>query len=227
MKRLQLLVIGIVVCLLAMQSGCAVINETKCRNVQYYKKQPTIFAKYCTNIFSNPCPTVCVPKFFKSNLDCLEREKRLSALRERGVGVIVLGDRLRFIIPTDTFFDADKVNLNDCSLGTIAAIADIIECLPCVPVSISGHTDDVGTKADKLRHSWTLAQTVAAHLWASGINWERMRISGCADCNPIASNNSVFGSTDNRRVEIRLDFSGNCRYNGRYNNRYCPECMGY
>jgi hypothetical protein len=148
------------------------------------------------------------------------------------VGVIVLGDRLRFILSTDKFFVGDTLDsctpeICECELAALADIATVIKCLPCVPILITGHTDNVGTKQDRLRRSRAITQTIAGALWAQGIEWERMRFIGRADCDQIASDSSVFGSTDNRRVEIRLDFSGNYRYNCRYNNSYCPDCMGH
>jgi outer membrane protein OmpA-like peptidoglycan-associated protein len=223
-NALLLLVVGAVLFL----QGCTLLCGVNCRHVDYYQKK---CPPAPCGIFPNPCPSVNVPGFYRSDFNCIERLRKLTTIRQRGVGVIVLGDRLRFILPTDTLFGRDSIescmpDINDCYLTTLAAIGDIIKCIPCVPVVITGHTDDMGTKQDRFRRSRIMAQAVAAHLWAQGVNWDRLRVIGRADCDPIASDLSVFGSTDNRRIEIRLDFSRNYMYNCRYNNVYCPDCVG-
>lgn len=207
--------------------GCCVLNRRCSTGVEYCKPQCGVICRKEQATYFNVCPSVKTPGYYLSDLNCLERLKPLWALRSRGVGVIVLGNRLRIIIPTDTFFDQQSFDINECHVNTIAVIADAIKVLPCTTIYITGHTDNVGTRCEKLHRSCDLAQTVAAHLWAQGIGWDRMCVCGKADCDQISSDGSVFGSADNRRVEIRLDFSGNYRYNCEMNNRYCPDCLGH
>jgi outer membrane protein OmpA-like peptidoglycan-associated protein len=168
---------------------------------------------------------VKIPGYYPTDLDCLGQLKPISVLRSRGVGVIILGHRIRFILPTDTFFDRDYVDINECHVSTLAVIAEVIKSLPCAPICITGHVDNVGTCCEKLDKSKKLAETVAAHLWAQGIGWDRLHVIGRGDWDQIASDRTVFGSTDNRRVEIRIDFSGNYQFNCQYNNSYCPDCL--
>jgi outer membrane protein OmpA-like peptidoglycan-associated protein len=207
--------------------GCTLLcNE--CRSVEYIctpcKKAPK-------GTFPRPCPVIKFPGFHKPNFGCLGNLKRFTTLRQRGIGVIVLGDRLRFIIPADSLFTRDSIEvcapaeISECQVANLANIGEIIRCIPGVPVIITGHTDNVGRRSELYRRSRSMAEAVAAFLWAQGVTSDRLRIIGRADCDPIASDASVFGSTDNRRVEIRLDFSGNYIYNCRYNNVYCPDCV--
>lgn len=208
--------------------GCSLLCRTSCPRVDYVDL-PCRGAP--CGIFPKPCPAIKFPGFYRPDFNCLENLQKLTTLRQRGIGVIVLGDRLRIILPTDTVFTRDSmeicgpVDINDCHVSTLANIAEILKCIPCVPIVITGHTDDVGTRSERFRRSRAMAQAVAAHLWAQGVEWDRLRIIGRADCEPIASDLSVFGSTDNRRVEIRVDFSRNYIYNCRYNNSYCPDCI--
>ncbi len=224
MKSWNLVLFSIVLLL----QGCSLMCRTHCQKVEYID-QPSNQAP--CGIFPKPCPYVRFPGFYRSDFGCLENYRRLSALRQRGIGVIILGDRLRLILPSDCIFTRDSmefckdVTINQCHLTTLADIAEIIKCIPCVPVVITGHTDNVGPRFEKLRRSREMARAIAANLWAQGVHWDRLRVSGRADCDPIASDSSVFGSTDNRRVEIRLDFSRNDICNGRYNNAYCPDCL--
>ncbi len=221
------LLLVIMIFLLLLQ-GCNLLCKVDCPRVDYYENK---CPRAPRGIFPAPCPRVNFPGFYRPDFNCIERLRKLTTLRQRGIGIIVLGDRLRFILPTDTIFRSDSIDsctpdISDCHVSTLAGIGEIIKCIPCVPVVVTGHTDEVGTKQDRFRRSRIMAQVVASHLWAQGVNWDRLRVFGRADCDPIASNMSVFGSTDNRRVEIRLDFSRNYIYNYRYNNVYCPDCVG-
>lgn len=207
--------------------GCCLVNR-KCPNtVDYCQSQCGMICRNDNGSYLNICPSVKTPEYYMPDLNCLEKLKPLWALRLRGVGVIVLGNRLRIIIPTDSFFDQETFDINECHVNTIAVIADVIKVLPCTNICITGHTDNVGTRREKCCRSHALAETVAAHLWAQGIGWDRMSVRGSGDCDQISSDGSIFGSADNRRVEIRLDFSGNYRYNCLMNNKYCPDCLGH
>lgn len=208
-------------------NGCCVVNRRCSSGVDYCKPQCGVVCRKEQGTFFNVCPSVKTPGYYLTDLNCLEKLKPLWALRSRGVGVIILGNRLRIIIPTDTFFDQENLDINECHVNTIAVIAEAIKVLPCTVIDITGHTDNVGTRRDKLRRSCEMAQRVAGHLWAQGIGWDRMTVTGRADCDQISSDGSIFGSSDNRRVEIRLDFSGNYRYNCLMNNNYCPDCVGH
>lgn len=208
-----------------MLSGCTLLCRTECRRIEYFNQCNT------TCPFPNPCPIIKPPGYYRPDFGCIENLQRLSAIRQRGIGVIILGDRLRFILPTDNLFTRDSmascgpIDINQCHVSTLADIGEIIKCIPCVPVIITGHTDNVGPRPERFRRSYAMAKAVASHFWAQGIDWNRMKIVGTADCQPISSDASVFGSSDNRRVEIRLDFSRNDQYNCRYNNSYCPDCL--
>ncbi|MBA2653568.1 MAG: OmpA family protein [Gammaproteobacteria bacterium] len=227
MRLLRFLIL--LLSMLQLLQGCTLLCRVNCRTVEHIQR-PCPSAP--CGVFPRVCPAVKLPGFYRPDFGCIENLQKLTALRQRGIGVIVLGDRLRIILPTDTLFTRDSmefcapVDINDCHVSTLADIAEIIKCISCVPVVITGHTDDVGSRPERFRRSRAMAQAVAAHLWAQGVSWDRLRVIGRADCDPIASDMSVFGSTDNRRVEIRLDFSRNYNYNCRYNNVYCPDCVG-
>lgn len=217
----------LILTLLLQLQGCALLCRGNCPSVEHI---PRSCPGAPCGVFPRPCPTVNFPGFYPTDYNCLEKLQRLTALRARGIGVIILGDRLRIILPTDSIFKRERLescnpDVVDCHRKTLADIAEILKCIPCVPIVVTGHTDDVGNRADRFAMSKAVAQAVAAHLWAQGIPWDRLRVIGRADCDPIANDASVFGSTDNRRVEIRIDFSRNYLWNCQYNNCYCPDCI--
>ena len=77
-------------------------------------------------------------------------------------------------------------------------------------VQIQGHTDNVGMAfGNRYRDNWDLssarAATVADYILERGfINPGNVMVKGLADTQPIASNDSATGRSQNRRIEIVL-----------------------
>ena len=65
-----------------------------------------------------------------------------------------------------------------------------------------GHTDNAGDDALNLHLSQQRAQSVLAYLSDNGIQVERLTAKGLGESSPIASNDSVEGRAQNRRIEF-------------------------
>ena len=126
-------------------------------------------------------------------------------LRLRGVQVVRVGDRTRIIISTDNFFKVNSVDLEPGARTTLSWVARLIEHCQCSRLTITGHVDNVFDDTRRERLAAEQARAVAAELWANGISNERMVVSGRSNREQVATDRTVFGSGDNRRVEIRLD----------------------
>lgn len=126
-------------------------------------------------------------------------------LRLRGVQVVRVGDKTRMIVSTDNFFKVNSVELEPGAQTTLRWVARLIEHCQCTKISITGHVDNVFDDTRRERLAAEQARAVAAELWANGIARDRMVVSGKSDRQQVATDRTVFGSGDNRRVEIRLD----------------------
>ncbi len=126
-------------------------------------------------------------------------------LRQRGVQVVRVGDKTRMILSTDNFFKVNSVEFEPGAYATMAWVARLLEHCSCSRITISGHVDNVFN--DKRREELSLqqARAVAAELWAYGIPKEVMTVTGESNRQQVATDRTVFGSGDNRRIEIRLD----------------------
>ncbi len=71
-------------------------------------------------------------------------------------------------------------------------------------VSITGHTDSSGTEAGNQWLSLARAQAVADYLADRGIDAARLRATGVGSAQPVASNETRYGRSLNRRIEISL-----------------------
>ncbi len=74
-------------------------------------------------------------------------------------------------------------------------------------ISITGHTDARGDEAWNARLSLERASAVADYLSARGLTRDRLVVAGKGESQPIASNDTPWGRTQNRRIEFGLDQS--------------------
>jgi OOP family OmpA-OmpF porin len=110
-------------------------------------------------------------------------------------------------VGADTFFDFDKYNLKPAGIAKLDELAAKLRQLgPAVTsVSVTGHTDSVGTEAYNLKLSQRRAQAVVDYLVQQGVNPNLIRAQGVGMSQPIASNATPAGRAQNRRVEITVD----------------------
>ncbi len=73
-------------------------------------------------------------------------------------------------------------------------------------IQVEGHTDNVGSEEYNQKLSDQRAQSVKKHLIKSGINASRISSKGFGELNPVSSNETEDGRTENRRVEVKYYF---------------------
>lgn len=67
-----------------------------------------------------------------------------------------------------------------------------------------GHTDSMGSEAHNQRLSLRRAEAVNAYLVNQGVPVDRIRTEGRGESQPMASNDTAQGRSQNRRVEITV-----------------------
>jgi OOP family OmpA-OmpF porin len=106
-------------------------------------------------------------------------------------------------------FDFDKASLRPEGRSELArAVAQVKEKLAAYTleqrqVTVTGHTDSVGSEAYNQTLSERRAQTVAEFMVDEGVDPRIIRARGAGESEPVASNASEQGRQENRRVEIR------------------------
>ncbi len=107
----------------------------------------------------------------------------------------------------DTFFDFNKYNLKPAGMAKLDELAAKLQQLgPAVTaVSVTGHTDSIGTDAYNLKLSQRRAQSVVDYLVQRGVNPSIIQARGMGESSPVASNATPAGRAQNRRVEITVD----------------------
>jgi hypothetical protein len=86
----------------------------------------------------------------------------------------------------------------------IHELAKSLEKYPDTELLIVGHTDNVGTEEYNLGLSERRAAAAADYLAFRGVSRDRLQPAGRGESEPVASNDTDQGRTQNRRVEVAI-----------------------
>lgn len=71
-------------------------------------------------------------------------------------------------------------------------------------ITVTGHTDSIGSESYNQKLSVKRAQSVANYLGSKGFDVAKMSIGGKGELQPVASNSTKSGRAKNRRVEVNV-----------------------
>jgi outer membrane protein OmpA-like peptidoglycan-associated protein len=114
---------------------------------------------------------------------------------ERGL-VVTLGDLL---------FDTGKAELKGGASEHLGKLATFLNKHQGRGVIIEGHTDSVGSESLNMSLSQRRANSVKTYLVSQGVNARRLIANGLGENSPTASNDTVSGRQQNRRVEVIIE----------------------
>ncbi|MWV17649.1 OmpA family protein [Pseudomonas sp. L-22-4S-12] len=136
-------------------------------------------------------------------VDKQEAELRRS-MEGTGVQVERQGDNIQLIMPGNITFATDSADIASNFYTPLNNLATSFRQYEQNSIEIVGHTDSTGSHAYNMNLSQRRAQSVANYLLAQGVNATRVTTRGAGPDQPIASNASEAGRSQNRRVEINL-----------------------
>jgi outer membrane protein OmpA-like peptidoglycan-associated protein len=108
------------------------------------------------------------------------------------------------IMPGNITFATARSDINPSFAGTLSQLAQTLSSYNQTSLSVRGYTDNVGNSAYNQQLSQDRANAVANYLIQNGVNSSRVQATGYGMSNPIASNSSEQGRSQNRRVEISV-----------------------
>jgi outer membrane protein OmpA-like peptidoglycan-associated protein len=108
------------------------------------------------------------------------------------------------IVLSDVLFESNSYKLNKELLPKLDSISVYLKRQLRADVTVSGHTDNVGTENYNLTLSSQRAEAVAEYFLDKGIAPEQVTFAGFGSALPIAKNETAEGRKKNRRVEIRI-----------------------
>lgn len=125
-----------------------------------------------------------------------------------GVEVSRQGNDVVLNMPSHVTFATDSAQVSPAFQGTLDQVASTISEYADTRVQIAGHTDSTGSEAYNQQLSERRAQAVANYLMGRGVAGGRISTIGYGETQPVASNDTVEGRQQNRRVEIVLSPTG-------------------
>ncbi len=146
----------------------------------------------------------------RDSLRLTTNRARMAALRD-SLARVALRDSLRILMETresrvtlqGVNFELGKAVLLPISREILQDVARSLVTNPEVRVEVGGHTDSTGSRELNERLSLARAESVKAFLIENGVAADRMEVQGYASTQPVASNRTVSGRAQNRRVELR------------------------
>jgi outer membrane protein OmpA-like peptidoglycan-associated protein len=133
------------------------------------------------------------------------QESKLRArLQGTGVSVTRVGDDIILNMPSNVTFDTDQSAVKPEFYDTLNSVALVLREFNKTLIDVTGHTDSTGTPQHNQRLSEARAGSVADYLVAQGNNPQRFQVLGMGQNDPIASNATPEGRSQNRRVEIKI-----------------------
>jgi outer membrane protein OmpA-like peptidoglycan-associated protein len=99
-------------------------------------------------------------------------------------------------------FDTDSDHLKAESKPALDALIAAASAQPTWSFGIEGYTDNVGADAHNQTLSQQRAASVKVYLVAAGVNADRLTTQGFGASDPVSSNDTELGRSQNRRVEV-------------------------
>src|ERR1700692_2649300 len=145
----------------------------------------------------------------QTDLATLQNELREALRKEIALHEVALHretDGLVVSLQDFGFFDSGSATIKPESLGALDRIASIL-AIRTYKLRIEGHTDNIPIHTLQMTSNWDLSTaraTALVRVLIIGHNFapERLSASGYAEYHPVASNLTVQGRGQNRRVDI-------------------------
>ncbi|KQM20921.1 hypothetical protein ASE73_15920 [Sphingomonas sp. Leaf24] len=136
----------------------------------------------------------------------MDKQERDLRARTAGTDVEVTrrGDDLVLNMPSGITFATDSSNVQPQFRPTLDQVADVLRDYNQTYIDVYGHTDSTGSDAYNQTLSERRASAVASYLSSKGVQSARIGTRGFGETQPIASNETEEGRSENRRVEVKI-----------------------
>ena len=100
------------------------------------------------------------------------------------------------------YFDFDKFTLSTKSIQTLKSVVRAMNENPNMPITISGHADERGTREYNLALGQRRGDAVKDYLLLNGINDNRVTVKSFGEEYPLVTGSNEASWSKNRRAEI-------------------------
>ncbi len=134
----------------------------------------------------------------------VQEAKLRQRLRGSGVKVTRVGNQIMLDMPGHVTFSTASSNINADFYDVLNSVALVLKEYGKTTVDVIGHTDSVGSENYNQRLSEQRARSVAEYLSGQGIMPARLLVAGMGESQPVASNSTPEGRSQNRRVTLQI-----------------------
>lgn len=134
----------------------------------------------------------------------MDRQSRELEEDLEGAKVERVGEGIKITFDSGILFDINSSTLKPASQDNIAKLSEILKKYEDTEILFAGHTDSSGSNEYNQALSERRAKSVAEYAAFTGVDATRMTIIGFGEEQPISSNDTVQGRTENRRVEVAI-----------------------
>jgi outer membrane protein OmpA-like peptidoglycan-associated protein len=121
-----------------------------------------------------------------------------------GAKVERVGEGIKITFASGILFKTGSSELSSSAKENIASLAKILNKYEDTNILIEGDTDSEGSTELNQKLSERRAQAVADYTKSLGVVGTRISTIGRGETNPVASNETVDGRAQNRRVEVAI-----------------------
>ena len=133
-----------------------------------------------------------------------QEAKLRQRLRNSGVSVTRVGDSIVLNMPSNITFDTDRAEVKPQFYKTLNSVTEVFQEYDQTLIDVIGHTDSDGADEYNYDLSRRRAAAVAQYMASQQLNPNRFSVEGHGERDPIASNATASGKSQNRRVEITI-----------------------
>lgn len=122
-----------------------------------------------------------------------------------GAQVERVGEGIKLVLGENAVrFDTNKSTLTASAKANLDKLVPVFNQYPDTNIQIYGYTDSTGSAEYNLKLSDQRAASVRSYLSGKGINSSRFTTTGLGIADPIATNDTPEGRSQNRRVEFAI-----------------------
>jgi len=111
-------------------------------------------------------------------------------------------DAIKLVLGDAVLFQTGKSDLSQAADAALSRVAYNLKQFPNTDVTVVGYTDNTGSEQLNQNLSEKRAESVVRYLESQGVPAARLKAVGMGEKDPIASNSTVAGRAQNRRVEM-------------------------
>ena len=134
----------------------------------------------------------------------VDREKivRDTVYIEKKPDVVYMGNEINDFLKNVTLFAFDSFEITREARAGLNRVVDWMNEYPNLTAKVESHTDSVGDDDYNQKLSENRAKAIYDYLVSKGIDASRLSYEGYGETRPVASNETVDGRAQNRRIEM-------------------------